>query len=212
MTDPTQPEPRPVTEVGEVRRTSQLDIIWEEASAKYLVDQAAKIREAASKWGTSATAILAVAGLATAFEGRETLSAIAAGSRDGIASAVIAAIVLAGVALFFAALATTGSTEWTWNDPTSFRLSQSNAAAKAARWLELSKWGVALAFAAAVIAVAMVWTAPKVAPDASNTLVIGPQGDVLCGELEVDGGQLVVDDQPLPQPPISVHTVPDCPE
>ena len=198
-------------QVGRGGRTSDLDKLWSEASAKYIVDQLGKIRESASKWGENATAILAVAGLATAFKGRETLEAIDPSMRPFLLLAVGVALLLSGGAILTAALATSGSTAWTWNDPTSFRTAQTNAANSAASWLTASKWLVTLAFLASVGAVALVWAAPKASGTPSQTLVLGGS-EVQCGELKVANGTITVGGQPLPSGPVSVHTVAECPE
>lgn len=197
-------------QVGSVQRTSDLDKVWSDASAKYLVDQAGQLRESAGKWAQNATAILSVAGLATAFKGRETLVSIDPAWHGLLVAAVGGTLVLSGLALLAAALATSGAVDWTWNDPTSFRTAQVAAAAATARWLKASKWLVTGAFLASIVAVGIIWTAPKAPSTPSKTLVIA--GDaVLCGELGVANGRIEIDGKPIPKRALLVQTVAECP-
>jgi hypothetical protein len=188
-----------------------MEKIWADASAKYVVEQGNKVRENAAKWGQSATGILAAAGLATAFKGTETLEALPEATRGSVSFAIIAAAVLAGIALLLAAWAASGTTGWAWNDPESFRTAQTTAAQSASNRLNWSVVILGFAFVASIWAVTLIWTSPKPA-SAEQTLVIGPNGLVGCGKLSADDGQLVVDNEPVPPPPVSFHTTSDCPD
>jgi hypothetical protein len=198
-------------QVGDPQRTTPMQKFWADASAKYVVEQAGKVRESAAKWGQSATAILAATGLATAFAGRETLAALDPTAHFGIIVAVVAAAALSGVSLFCAAWAASRSSGWTWDDPESFRSSQETAAATSSRWLSRSAVFLLAAFTVAIIAVVLTLTAPKAA-GTSQTLVVS-EGDIVgCGELTVANGQLRVDGTAVPPAPVSFHTLSECPD
>lgn len=196
---------------GMPQHTTPMQKVWAEASAKYVVEQASKVREAAAKWGQSAAAILAVAGLATVFKGRETLDVLPEETRGQVIVAVMAVALFSGLALGLAAWAASGTVGWSWNDPESFRKAQHSAASSASKLLTASAWALVLAFACAIGTVWLIINAPK-APAAEQSVVVGPEGLVGCGALSIEDGLLLVDGTRVPAAPVSFYKTTDCPE
>ena len=197
---------------GSPRPTTPTDKDWDKALSDYLVVVAEKTRAAATAWGTSATGLLAVVGLASFFKGRETIDGVDPAFRPLITALIVGTLIGSFLTLYAAALASQGHPRTLLLSPSGFRAAQLASAERSGRWLRISRRLAVISFVLALSAMTAILSGPKPPTVPSLTLVVGGLDghELACGELSVANGRLLVGGLPLPEPPIAFHSVKDC--
>ena len=159
---------------------------WAQRADELEFDALTRVRATAEKWAASLAAILGVAGTVLLVKGRGDISTLTTGYQVLVAVVIFAALVVAVVATFYAALAAQGTPQDVkWPSGAKLRDWERQQSLSAVRRLKTSRLLAIVAIGLVVLAVGLTWFGEANPPSATpaTVLVLREAAEPLCGEL-----------------------------
>jgi hypothetical protein len=168
------------------RRASPSDVRWAQRVDDLQFDALTRVRATAEKWAASLAAILGVAGTVLLVKGRADITTLETGYQVLVAVVIFAALVVAVVATFYAALAAQGTPkDVNWPTGQKLRRWEREQALSAISRLKTSRVLSIIAIGLVVLAVGLTWfgEARPASATPATVLVLRKAAEPLCGEL-----------------------------